>query len=289
MARMQSSPDLNYFTTNGKTAMTHFANVAKQDGFAFSKTTEQGTTGSSTNKTTSTGTSGKPKAEDFYTENGLKPAQIKGVVISLSYRMGVGGYMYGFYDPYLLLTDGSIYEDPRISPYQFDVAKSKQLEPKKWGTWKQAGEMILLSWPDKERPRDRIDTFRKSWFWAKPATNGEKITGSYGTISGGGNTAFGGNVMVSSSANLTFNNSGQFTMLSVAGGTNSGDFGVSSTAYSSKEGAGTYLLNGYSIEMRFNNGKVQRQLFYFYPDSKDVFDIGGRDYTSSDDKKEKKK
>jgi hypothetical protein len=290
MARMLSTPDLNYFTTNGKAVMTHFAKLAREDGFAFSKTAEQGTTDGSTDKktTTTTSTTNTPKAEDFYTENGLKPAQIKGVVMSLHYRMGVGGYMYGFYDPYLMLADGSVYNDPSISPYKFDVAKSKQLEPKKWGTWREIGKTIYLTWPNEEKSRDRLDTLTKNWFWTRPATNSEKLVGSYKTISGGGNTAFGGNVMIVSAANLTFNNGGQFTMETTAGGSNSGDFGVSSTAYSSQEKAGTYLLNGYSIEMKFNSGKVQQQLFYFYPDSKDVFSVGGRDYLPTDETKKKK-
>jgi hypothetical protein len=175
-----------------------------------------------------------------------------------------------------------------ISPYNFDVAKSKQLEPRKWGTWKAVGKHIVIYWPAKENEKLRNETWDKGWFWAKPATHGEKMAGSWSTISGGGNTAYGGNVMIVSSKNFTFNKEGQFTMLSTAGGSNSGDFGVSSSAYSNKDAAGTYVLNGYSLELRYNNGQVQYRNFYFYPDSKEVFGIGTSVYTMSDKDKKKK-
>lgn len=97
------------------------------------------------------------------------------------------------------------------------------------------------------------------------------------TIGGGGNTAMGGNTMIVISNNINFNDKGQFTMKKVAGGSNT-DFDVSTSTYSNSNSAGTYKLNGYSIEMRYNNGQVVRKLFYFYPDSRDAFGIGDDAY-----------
>lgn len=283
-ARLLSTPDLKYFTANARPAMEHFGKLAQQEGFTNSNNANSSTAGStagtSTNQTANTTSGSRPKAEDFLTDNGLKPAQIKGVVIHLEYRVGVGGAMYGSYEPYLMLADGSVYNDPFVSPYKFNAAKSKQLEPKKWGTWKEEGKTMSVTQSD-----GKTSKWTSNWFWTRPAVNGEKMAGSYGTISGGGNTAYGGNVMVVSAANLTFNKSGQFTMLSTGGVSNSGDYGMASSAFSNKESAGTYLLNGYAIEMRFNNGKVQQQLFFFYPDSKDYFGVGSRIYTPNDEKK----
>ncbi|MBO9631559.1 MAG: hypothetical protein J7578_00475 [Chitinophagaceae bacterium] len=37
-------------------------------------------------------------------------------------------------------------------------------------------------------------------------------------------------------------------------------------------------LSGYFIELRFNNGKVVRQGFSFYPKGKAHFVLGGNDY-----------
>lgn len=278
LCRMISFPDNNYFKINIKPAIAHFGKLAKQDGIVI-KSIGSGTDDKSTERKTSTSTSSpRIRPEELVTEKGLKPAELKGIAINLEYTIGVGGGVIPTYEPYLMLADGSIYSDPIISPYKFDVAKSKQLEPKKWGTWKAVGKTIVINWPSREK--NRSETWEDNWFWARPATNGEKITGSYNTISGGGNTALGGNVMVVSAKDITLNKNGQFTMTSMGGGSNSGDMGVSSTAYAHKDAAGTYMLNGFSMELRYNNGQVEQRAFYFYPDSKDVFGIGTRVYTS---------
>ena len=86
--------------------------------------------------------------------------------------------------------------------------------------------------------------------------------------------------MVVSSSNITFNNKGQFTRVSTGGGSYSGSTG-SVTAYSNKDAAGTYMLDGYSLELKYNNGTSSRLSFYFYPDSKEVFGLGARDYVPS--------
>lgn len=277
MARFTSSPDKDLFTAYGKTAATHFSKIAVSEGIITKSNTGDPATGSGSSTTSTSNKRVKP--EELVTANGLKPAEIKGIAINMEYISGVGGGIYPSYEPYLLLTDGSIYDGPSVSPYHFDVAKSKQLEPAKWGSWKAVGKTMEISWPEK---KDKSDTWEKNWFWARPATNGEKVAGAYKTISGGGNTALGGNVMVVSASNITFNKNGQFTMVSTSGGSNSGDFGVSSSAYAHKDGAGTYILNGYSLELRFNNGKVQQKSFYFYPDSKEALGIGTSAYVLSD-------
>lgn len=284
LGRMVSYPDVAFFKATIQPAIVHFGKVAKADGVVF-KSGENGSGSTATterdgaaNESASRKTT-RPKAEDFLTENGLKPAQIKGMTIHLEYTLGgVGGMMVAEYAPYLMLADGTIYNDPIISPYKFDVAKSRQLEPKKWGTWKEVGKTIVISWPNKEKEKDRSETWEKQWFWARPAMPGEKIKGTYKTISGGGNTAMGGNVMIVSATDLTFNEQGQFTKASVAGGSNSGDFGVSSTAYAHNDAAGTYTLNGYSLELKYNNGKIEQKSFYFYPDSKEAFGVGSSPY-----------
>ncbi|WP_276485338.1 hypothetical protein [Paraflavitalea pollutisoli] len=283
LARMVSYPDAAFFKATIQPAIVHFGKVAKGDGVVFKGADNGKGNTAASNESSSDKSTGRStprlKAEDFLTDNGLKPAQIKGMIMHLEYTMsGVGGMMVAEYAPYLLLTDGTIYNDPIISPYKFDVAKSRQLEPKKWGTWKEVGKTIVTAWPNKEREKDKAETWEKQWFWARPAAPNEKIKGSYKTISGGGNTAMGGNVMIISATDLTFNEQGQFTKASVGGGSNSGDFGVSSSTYAHKEAAGTYTLNGYSLELKYNNGKVESKSFYFYPDSKEAFGVGSSPY-----------
>lgn len=207
---------------------------------------------------------------------GIKPAAIKGVVLNTEYGVGVGGAMITELNPYLLLNDGTVYRYITCAPYDLDVAQSKQVEPNRWGTWKLSGKNMMMTFTEKKGIE--TDTMTH-WYWSVPAKKGEKINGGFSTISGGGNTALGGTSMVFSSSNLKMNEKGQFTYEHTGGGS-SADAGVSVSAYSSDNKAGTYILDGYAIELRFNNGQVQRKLLYFYPDSHTTFGMGGSTYIS---------
>jgi hypothetical protein len=87
----------------------------------------------------------------------------------------------------------------------------------------------------------------------------------------------GGNVMTVSSKNILFNTTGRFALTGV-GISNNNEIGIATSAYSQKDEAGSYSLNGYSIELRFNNGTTMRRAFYFYPKDKDHFGIGNHVY-----------
>jgi len=216
---------------------------------------------------------------------GLKPAEIKGIVLHQEYGMGVGGMMIINYNPYVLLQDGTIYSDPYVCIYDLDVTKSREVEPKKWGTWKQEGATTLVVTMNSDHKADKWEG-KAHWFWASPAKKEEKLEGTWSTISGGGNTAFGGGSVVMSSNVLTFNNQGQFTTESTGGGSYSGGTG-SVTAYSNKNAAGTYLFDGYSLELRYGNGTVVRKTFCSYDDTREVWVLNTRAYTP-DDRTEKK-
>ncbi|MDJ1480694.1 hypothetical protein QNI16_09380 [Cytophagaceae bacterium YF14B1] len=195
-------------------------------------------------------------------------SNVDGIYIHLEYEAGVGGGIYPVYNPYLFFTDGSVYKNMATSPEKLDVVQSKQQEPKEWGTWKKSGSTITIAW--NQGDTDTWDD--KSWHKALPAGKNELITGSYNSISGGGNTALGGDIMIVNAKNLSFDGS-RFTYESTSGGGN-----TSVTAYSNQAKAGTYKLNGYSIEYTFNNGTKEIKFFYFYPDSKTVFGVGDRVY-----------
>jgi hypothetical protein len=257
--------------TNLNIAVNHFAALAKKEGAAVSS----GNTVSGNNNKQKETTPRKQSTPTTAPGQGLKPADIKGVVINAESGVGVGGMVTIEYRPYLLLQNGTVYRYPTVAPYDLDVAASKTAEPNKWGTWKLEGKTLVVTLPEKGVMK--TERWTSEWFWAKAPTANEKIKGAYMTIGGGGNTAMGGNTMIYYSSNINFNDKGQFIMKKSGGGTNT-DFDVNTTAYSNSNAAGTYKLNGYSIEMKYNNGQVVRKLFYFYPDSRTTFGIGDDAY-----------
>jgi hypothetical protein len=260
------------------TAVAHFVQLSRREGGApgngATGTVGSGARGGTTGSTGSNGVVKNGTTPVTAPGQGLKAAAIRGVVIHRETAIGVGGMMTFKFNSYLLLQDGSLYSHPEVSPYDLDIARSRQEEPLKWGTWKLDGKTLLVMYGRDSKPSQ----WGSGWFWARPAEKNEKITGSFYTISGGGNTAMGGGVVTVSSNSFTFNDKGQFTRLNTGGGTSSG-VGGTVTAYSNKDAAGTYLSDGYSIELHYNNGTVVRQSFYFYPDTKTIFGIGNRVYT----------
>ncbi|WP_207511915.1 hypothetical protein [Longitalea luteola] len=285
LAKLFSSPDIRHYTNCMKTAAMHFGKMAKQEGaFESNGLTDIAKSNAvpvvppvvpaPAEKTPAPRNTIASADHVTGPVKGLKATDIKGIVINLEYSYGVGGSVISEYTPYLLLNDGSIYSNPVASPYEFNVAVSKQREPKKWGTWKLSGNAISVNWP----ARNKSERWEKNWFWARPAAGNEKIEGAFTNIASMGSSVMGGNVRTVSSKNILFNTFGRFALTSVGVGTNYTDYSIATSAYSKKDEAGSYSLNGYSIEFRFNNGTTMRRAFYFYPKDKAHFGIGNHVY-----------
>ena len=283
--RIVEVPNAAATKNNTDAAVQHFIRISKAEGALAGGGSSGGVSGSgvsagdggSGGSRGGCATSARVETPTTVPGQGLKPSEIKGVVLHTEYGVGVGGMMIVEYNPSLLLTDGTIYADPYVCAYDLDVARSRQVEPKKWGTWKQENATTLVVTMNSDHKPDRWEG-KGIWFWASPAKKGEKLEGTWSTIGGGGNTALGGGAIVVSSNVLTFNNQGQFTTLSTGGGTFSGATGTV-TAYSNRDAAGTYTFDGYSLELKYNNGTVVRKNFCAYDDSREVWVFGTRPYT----------
>ena len=76
---------------------------------------------------------------------------------------------------YLLLKDGTIYNQLPVAPDQFDAAKSRTGEPARWGKWRAKGDGYEVSWngkPYQTLPGDKVI--------AAPA--GTKLSGRFGAV-----------------------------------------------------------------------------------------------------------
>lgn len=215
-------------------------------------------------------------------DDGNSPAQAGSVTPAVAgastiylhetYTLGVGGFMTVEYRPYLVFADGRLYKNLATNPDKLDPAASRAAEPDEWGTFTKNGDAIAVTWSDGETEQWEKD----EWFTTNPAPAGTVLAGEFTSISGGGNVAFGGDVVTYSSANIAFQGD-KFTMETSGGGSTE-----DVTAYADRERAGTYVLDGYTIELRFNSGVVEKKFFYFYPDSRDVFGVGDRYYVTAD-------
>ena len=164
---------------------------------------------------------------------------LEGIYVVQKTKITPGGFYNVVPSSYLLFKDGSIYLNFLVSPYHLDIAKSKQLEPDDWGKWKKTRAKITITWNDGD-----IDHWDK-WYVGEPAKKGETINGSFYTVSGGGNVAYGGTITFGSIKNITFNDKGQFTLMEQVQGVN-----ASSEIYSHETQSGTYSLDRHMIQLR---------------------------------------
>ena len=202
----------------------------------------------------------------------LSDSQVIGIYLNENYTSGVGGMPILEYDAVMLLRDGTAYEDFEVPPTELNVASFKKARPRRVGRWKKTAKGYSVLFNGDKTPSDL-----KASFKVKPASTGQKLSGQYTTIGGGGNTALGGDVMIAYSNEFNFDRQGHFSGERSGGGGNSGV-----TVSSTSKNAGTYTLSGYTLRLKYNDGRVVRKLFYFYPDEgskgKPVIGIGSSAY-----------
>jgi hypothetical protein len=234
---------------------------------------------------------------------GVPSARIEGILHTGRYVYTATGGEFQEH-VYLLLKDGTVYDGLPCPPDQLDVAASRRNEPKSWGQWKRDGAKISARWRADSGAWDAWEPLSSASF-VLPAQAGERLSGRYET-----GKAY--NYGASSSVffhGVTFTPAGRFTtdqtaMHGTTGGT-ADDTKV--YAYGDDEGSsvtvtgptvgggstskrapgqartGTYSLTGYVLTLKFDDGRVVRQPFFFW-DAKKTH-IWFRDTTYSKPKK----
>jgi hypothetical protein len=101
-------------------------------------------------------------------------------------------------------------------------------------------------------------------FEAYPAEQPAMLATRYKRISGGGNTALGGELMIARSSIYTFMPDGSFRIEGSVGASTSGEqSGVSTTLQSDSEMAGRYALDRHTLVLTFADGRQERHFFAY--------------------------
>ncbi len=212
---------------------------------------------------------------------GVPNSQIAAVLFHTDMVM-IGSNFSAFPKTYLALKDGTIHDGLEVPADTLDVSLSRRGEPEKWGRWRRQGEDYYAAWPDKPGQYQNLNAYAIT-----PARPGEKLTGSYlkgisgGDIATGGWEIFWGVVFrpdghflkshssSESTGYLALQNSG------VVSGGDSDDNGsstysispqvtaTSQTKRKSPARSGTYSLSGYTMTLHYDDGRIEREPFYF--------------------------
>lgn len=209
--------------------------------------------------------------------------KVDGVYFRLIGTFGVGGMAAMNFEPIILFKDGSYVEIRDSALEDMDLAADRQTRPRSWGTWSKAGTAFVLTGASGKPNSYELQQGR--FFKAYPASAAKLLT-AYKRLSGGGNSALGGEVTIAIKSKIAFAPDGRFVEDSDVGAISSGDMSGWATAVSGSNGKnGTYVLKDHTLTLTYADGTVKREFFAFaskktppQPDPEMIF-VGDSVYT----------
>jgi hypothetical protein len=198
---------------------------------------------------------------------GLKLSQIEGIVHDYRSTYQITG-MREDETSSLLLKDGWLYTNLQYTPHDLNVVASRKGEPRYWKKWRRSSGKLQFLDGNTWKPLEG--------FMVVPGGKNERIDGAFEYLSSYtiGTTSQG----TTSVVRIIYSfEGGKFVRYS--GNTLSGStLDTFSYATSSRDGRGAYTFDGYTLELRFDDGKVNRGFGYYWDKKKDSLVIGGTTY-----------
>jgi hypothetical protein len=200
---------------------------------------------------------------------------------------------------YLVLKDGWLYDNLAVSPHDLDVAESRRLEPQNWSRWRRRGSEMEIQSQDEHGRTDGqwsvLELVQRAPIGAR------RLDGVFSAMSSAtAGLAGGGGATVIGRTSYTFRPDGRFTWGNftqgfassnngtgpggasiVVGGASVGPGGTSVSTVGGGEDEGTYVTEGYTLELRTRSGKVHRFPIFSWDDGKyrDQLVINGTTYS----------
>lgn len=197
---------------------------------------------------------------------------IEAILLSLIYISGVGGMILPDYEPMVLFKDGTAIRNFEQPTSEIDVAQFVKSQPDDVTRWTRTAKGYSIQWPDDDKVKEtEADAVGPKVF---PA--GHRLNDYWKRLSGGGNTAMGGDVSVAVSNGYRFFPDGRFSTDSAVSSSAPGVF-VGSTG----DKYGTYQLNGSALVLTYASGKTKRlSIYYSGPINDAVLWLGGDSFTN---------
>ena len=267
--RFEREPDMIHvlLTTDADSAICHIAGPMREHmGDALLAAIQ--TCGSELMRVAATAVAPAPAAKQATAARALDAAfagnwsNVAEVLFRSAATFGVGGMVILEYEPVILLKDGSYYEIGDAALEDVDLAAEQAAKPKQFGRWSQPGDNYVLTGADGKANSYVLQD--GALFKAYPAEQPTMLTTRYKRISGGGNTALGGETMIARSSIYTFMPDGQFRIEGSVGASTSGEqSGVSTTLQSDSAAAGRYALDRHTLVLTFADGRQERHFFAY--------------------------
>jgi hypothetical protein len=195
---------------------------------------------------------------------GVAIDDIELVILESESRGGMLGATFAFHS-HVLLKNGEVYRNVNEALEDLDIDALKSAPSNDWGTWRRDGESYVFALASGKEFR-----LKKGWYWpVHPGEEGDDLAGlTYSIQSGHTNTAQ--RTTVAAQRDIHFLDgyrygSGNFASV--------GSPGVVAKTEREPEATGSYIISGYTIAFKPDEGEPYRELF-FYGDNKGAKDLG---------------
>lgn len=227
---------------------------------------------------------------------GVARSAITGVLYSW-YQRWVGMSLQIQEDTYLLLRDGTVrFGLPPVPPEDLDDAAERSADPTQWGRWKKSGGKYMIQRAGETKFSEPVHAVLRA-----PGKTDEKLGATYEHWS---NQRYAAGAGWWSHTSITFTRDGRFSRSHVGGisasgagfgansvhaasvyndegsstsivGPNVGGGGTRRSGSTAADREGSYRIDGYTLELHYDNGRVERRFFYADDERKSIwFDSG---------------
>lgn len=194
---------------------------------------------------------------------GVPAQQVEGVYHHWNWMMMLNAGMIDTGADYILFKNGEVWRHPQLPPQDVDVAKAKQLAAGDWGSWQRTGSVIVIRMAGGHD--ERYGPTQLVRYEAAPKN--QRVEGTWSTTLSQVSSTGGQSVSGLASNTLVLRRDGRFEWegffgASFQNGTASPRTGGTFTNSRPAHG-GHYVIDAYTLELAFDDGRVERYLFYW--------------------------
>ena len=191
--------------------------------------------------------SGSPAAEPAAATLTVAPPPVEGW-----FFRAISGYPAAIdFEPVVLFQGGVYCEVGDESIERLNVAQAKSKQPTAWGTWQKTGSTFRLT--DSKHKTHDYQLGSGNWFPAFAYTGAVKLKPAYEKTSGGD---YGAGTSALAISRINFIDATHFTQ-----GLNAGISMTNAVAGKKTSSAGTYKLQGHTLELTYTTGQVVKKSF----------------------------
>lgn len=189
--------------------------------------------------------------------------EIEGVYHHWNWMMMLNAGMIDTGADYILFKNGEAWRHPQLPPQDVDIAKAKKVASADWGTWQRTGSVVVIRMPGGQD--ERYNATQLVRYEAAPKN--QHVEGSWHTTLSQVSHAGGQSTVGVATNTLALHADGRFEWESSSGASfqnGAGSARAGGTFANSRPAqAGHYLIDGYTLELRYEDGRVERDLFYW--------------------------